>query len=84
MRIFLNTRFLTQPITGVQRFAIELVSALRERTDALTLVAPNRILHQDLAEQWGVHTFGRWGGHAWEQLELPAYLRQQQRPLLVN
>jgi glycosyltransferase involved in cell wall biosynthesis len=83
-RWIVNARFLTQPITGVQRFAIEISKQLKKANPAIIFVAPNRILHHDLARDLDVQIFGELSGHLWEQIELPFYLRQQQSPLLIN
>ena len=49
--IVVNSRFLTQPITGVQRFSIELSLQLKKKLGSQVLfVSPSNILHHDLAE----------------------------------
>jgi glycosyltransferase involved in cell wall biosynthesis len=75
----INARFLTQPITGVQRFAIEAVrgldrhlsasAALRERY-RFRLIAPRSARSMEL-EHIPMARIGRLKGHGWEQLELP-------------
>lgn len=89
-KVYLNCRFLTQRITGVQRFAFELCKAL----DALLMdvndlqvigLMPNR----DINVQYTDYVFqnivirscGCFAGHIWEQLELPFYSRGG---LLIN
>ena len=77
----INARFLTQPVTGVQRFATEIVrcldrqlaasSALRARY-RFRMIAPRRARDFDL-EHIPLHRVGRLRGHAWEQLELPLH-----------
>ncbi len=73
----LNGRFLTRPVTGVDRFAVELmdayVAALPAGAPRLRVLAPQAPLvnqpaflaHSELVR------VGRRQGHAWEQLELP-------------
>ncbi|WP_288413722.1 glycosyltransferase family 1 protein [uncultured Sphingomonas sp.] len=78
--IIINGRFLTHPITGVQRYARELLSAfdalldirpeLRVRLltppiDAKLVPALRNIRHEIV---------GRRQGHAWEQLDLPRHV----------
>ena len=83
--VVVNARFLTQPITGVQRFAIEICKRLVHLMPQVKFVAPGGILHPEVAETLGVETYGTLKGHLWEQVELPLYLRGQgQKPLLVN
>ncbi|MCU0869584.1 MAG: glycosyltransferase family 4 protein [Burkholderiales bacterium] len=81
--LYVNGRFLSQSITGVQRFAQETVTALdrlrhsgaiaRDRRVVL-LVPPDaqRRLALDTIE---VRQVGRRTGHAWEQFELPRHAR---------
>ena len=85
MNVYVNARFLTQPITGTQRFAIELCRGLKQLHPEVILLAPNNILHKDIAEELDVQIIGRIRkGLVWEQIELPLFLRKQGNPLLVN
>jgi glycosyltransferase involved in cell wall biosynthesis len=82
-RVFINGRFLTQPVTGVQRYAREVVAALDallaerapDRTAVeVTLLAPPTAEAMPL--EWiAFRRAGRRSGHAWEQLELPGLSR---------
>lgn len=83
--VFVNARFLTQPITGTQRFAIELCRELKKIRPDIVLVAPNKILHNDIAQELDVKIIGRIKkGIIWEQVELPILLRKYKNPLLIN
>ncbi len=83
--VFVNARFLTQPITGTQRYAIELCRGLKQIRPDITLIAPDNIMHKDLAEELDVQIIGRIRkGIIWEQVELPFLLRRRGSPLLVN
>lgn len=82
--IVVNARFLTQKITGVQRFAIELSKQLKKLSPELKFVAPKNIIHKSIAEELQVETIGNQKGHIWEQVELPLYLYKNSNPLLVN
>ena len=89
--IVINGRFLMQPVTGVQRVARELTRALDRLVAeealpvALRLVCEPEAQLEDLALQvttveraasgWSERLGWRLGGHAWEQLVLPARLR---------
>ncbi|MDD2797538.1 MAG: glycosyltransferase family 1 protein [Bacteroidales bacterium] len=83
-RIIVNARFLTQEITGVQRFAIEISLRLRQRFDENTLIffAPHNILHNTISEELKAVIVGKKTGHLWEQCELPFHLKTTD--LLVN
>lgn len=82
--IIVNSRFLTQPITGVQRNAIEISRILKKICPEIRFVAPGNIVHHDIAKELGAETTGRLKGHLWEQLELPIFLKKQGRPLLIS
>ena len=82
--IYLNARFLTQKTTGVQRFAIEISKQLTKINPNIRLVAPANIIHQELALELNVITFGKLSGHLWEQVELPFFLKTKGSPLLIN
>jgi glycosyltransferase involved in cell wall biosynthesis len=84
--IYINARFLTQPITGVQRFAIELCRELKKSSyaDRFQLVCPVNILHADIASELQAVTIGSTKGHLWEQYDLPRFLKKHGNPLLIN
>ena len=78
--VFINGRFLAQPVTGVQRYAREVVKALdallrEEVVDAggaeVTLLMPRDGVDVPPLSRIRVRRAGRLVGHAWEQLELP-------------
>lgn len=83
-KLFINARFLTQPITGVQRFAIEISKQIIKNFPDVHFIAPKNILHSDLAEEFKVITTGNFSGHLWEQLELPMFLKKQNSSYLLN
>ncbi|MDE8345538.1 MAG: glycosyltransferase family 1 protein [Acidocella sp.] len=65
--ILINGRFTTQNITGVQRFATELSSALVSGTSRrVSLLAPH-----GAAPKADTYQIGRAQGHLWEQWDLP-------------
>lgn len=77
----INGRFLAQPLTGVQRYAREIVRAM----DRLLAAHPGIARHLDLellmppdaVDDLGLtairsRSIGRFGGHPWEQATLPA------------
>lgn len=85
-KIYINARFLTQKVTGVQRFAIEVSRKLKssELGPNLCFIAPHNILHTELAQELEVTVVGTRRGHLWEQLDLVSYLKLQGNPLLLN
>lgn len=82
--IIINARFLTQNITGVQRYGIELCRALKSLDNTIRFIAPKNICHHEIANELGVETCGILTGHLWEQFELPLYLKKHKNPLLLN
>lgn len=73
MQVFVNARFLTQPVTGVQRYAIEVARHLKRLHPELRFLTPKDVIHHELAAQLGAEKVGTRTGHAWEQLELTAH-----------
>ncbi|CAN5137445.1 glycosyltransferase family 1 protein [soil metagenome] len=83
--LIVNARFLTQNITGVQKFAIEISKQVKKKLKKVIFVSPRNIIHKSLAEYLDVKIVGRFSGHLWEQLELPYYLRNlTSKPILLN
>lgn len=81
---FINARFLSRPITGVERYATELLKSLdsllesRELTSekiSFVLIAPKNIKHQLGLKHISLKYVGNFSGHLWEQFELPFYTR---------
>jgi glycosyltransferase involved in cell wall biosynthesis len=81
---YVNARFLTQRITGVQRFALEISKQIKVLYPSIQFVSPAGIIHHKEAELLQVQQFGKLSGHLWEQLELPLFLMKQNKPLLLN
>lgn len=84
MKIVVNARFLTQQITGVQRFAIEISKVLHRLNPDIVFVSPGRILNNDLAKELQAVVVGKNTGTVWEQVDLRRYLIANEKPLLVN
>jgi glycosyltransferase involved in cell wall biosynthesis len=83
-QIIVNARFVTQSITGVQRFAIEICIRLKKIFPDIIFVSPKNIIQQEIAQALGVISFGKFSSHLWEQFELPKYLKQKSCPILLN
>jgi len=81
----INSRFLTQKLTGSQRFAIEISRQLKKiDKDLFQFVSPSNILHKDIAKELNVEIIGQKTGHLWEQIDLPLYLNKKGKPFLLN
>lgn len=84
MIIYINGRFLSQKITGVQRYALEVIKHLDEFITKnkceiqmeFILVSPKNV-KQDIRLNNIKHVQkGRLKGHLWEQIELPVFTRK--------
>lgn len=83
--IVVNSRFLTQNVTGVQRFAIEICKILKIKfARNIVFLTPRNIIHKEVAEELGAQVIGTTCGHIWEQIELPIYLKKHGNSLLIN
>lgn len=81
---YVNARFLTQAITGVQRYSLEISLQLKQLMPTIRFVAPGNVMHPELAKLLDVQIIGTRTGHAWEQIDLPRFLKGNGSPLLVN
>lgn len=89
-QIFVNGRFLTRRLTGVDRYAMEILRAIDEKGEcevyginpsAITVVVPKWYSEPSPFRRIRLHRSGRLRGQAWEQLCLPFIARHV---LLVN
>ena len=85
MKKIINGRFLTQGITGVQRFAHEIIRELDNIVSPgeYKILVPRNIIYKDLKyKNIEIEICGNLMGHLWEQLELPFYVRKNKGKLL--
>lgn len=70
--LYVNGRFLTQPLTGVHRYAYDQCRAMQQEGKAFTIICPRGRLFSDYnLTGFTVRRFG-WGrSHFWAQLILP-------------
>lgn len=85
LKCYINARFLTQSVTGVQRVGVEVVKALNglisQNPDILNhlefeMLAPKNILRELKLQHIPLRCVGRLKGHLWEQIELPWFARK--------
>jgi glycosyltransferase involved in cell wall biosynthesis len=83
-RIYVNGRFLQQPITGIQRYGRELLQVWDELIDigeidsnqvTIEVLVPRAKLDAPQLRHIKVRQVGRFQGQLWTQLELPAQSR---------
>lgn len=86
MTIYINGRFLTKAVTGVQRFAIEVVKQLDRMNlkEKIIILVP-----QDMQETFDLKNIeilkvGKLKGNLWEQVSLPMFLCGKQNYKLLN
>lgn len=84
MKLFINARFLTQPISGVQRYGIECSRQIKALWPGCVFVTPYDILHHDIAAELGAVVVGKNKGHIWEQVDLVFYLCKYKDAALLN
>jgi len=87
--VAVNARFVTQDLTGVQRYAHELVSRLAAGSGmrVLLLVPPGEIVELVPGEQTPHLPDERWwglGGHRWEQVTLRSLFRRSGAQVLLS
>lgn len=90
MKLAIDGRFLTQPLTGVQRYGRELCRVLDEALEQeaqhpgsrpevagleVSVLVPRLSSPAPAYRHLALREVGRLGGHAWEQLELPRHAR---------
>jgi len=81
MSILINARFLSQPITGVQRYGIEISRAIKNKYSSYRFIAPRNIINTEVADYLRPEIYSHLSGHFWEQLELPLKARGN---LIIN
>ena len=85
--IVINARFLTQKITGVQRYAIEICKRFPEsiKEKKIILVAPKgELINKEELKFLKIEQFGNFRGHLWEQIDLVNFLNNNKNPILIN
>ena len=84
MKIFVNARFLTQPVSGVQRYGIECSRQIKKLYPDSVFLAPGNIIHKDIARELDAQIIGYNTGHLWEQADLFLYLLGAGQPPLFS
>lgn len=82
--IYVNARFVTQPLTGVQRYAFEICMQLKKMDTHIVFLCPPFVKQQDWALDLPVQKMGINQGHRWEQIDLPLYLSSKKKALLFS
>ena len=84
-KIYVNGRFLTQRMTGVERYAYNICKAMAQLGQPFTIVCPKAPI-QDCYDTSGltiIH-YGRGNSHIWEQGVLPFFFIGKRDSMLVS
>lgn len=86
MTLYINGRFLTKNITGVQRFAIEVVKELDKMNikDEIIILTPKDVNINLYLKNIKTIKIGGLKGNLWEQLSLPMFLHKKKSYALLN
>ncbi|MEI2513225.1 glycosyltransferase family 1 protein [Acinetobacter soli] len=79
--IYINGRFLTQNISGVQRFGREIISHLFKISRNIKILVPSGTNFEDFPDSM-FEVVGKNQGHVWEQLDLYIFMRDKNKYLL--
>ena len=84
--IYINGRFLTQPMTGVERYAYNICKALRDLQQPFTVVCPKAqsILPCYDVSGFQIVRYGIGSSHFWEQCILPFFFIGKKDYTLFN
>jgi glycosyltransferase involved in cell wall biosynthesis len=82
--IYVNARFVTQPLTGVQRYAFECCMQMKKSNPDMVFLCPKKSKQQEWSKELMVLPIGHFSGHYWEQIELVWYLRNKKHYVLFN
>jgi glycosyltransferase involved in cell wall biosynthesis len=82
-KIYINGRFLTQTLTGVQRVAYEISSRLNAKIEDVEFLCPKSVFKFDV-NGFKLIQFGWFKGQLWEQIDLPFFLFKKKYKLILN
>ena len=83
--IYINGRFLTQPMTGVERYAYNMCKAMAEQQLSFIIVCPKAPIQAcyDVSGLQIVH-YGRGNSHIWEQCILPFFFLNKKNYVVLS
>ena len=82
--IYVNAKFLTKSITGVERYATEISYALKKIDSSILFLIPNQKAETIIYQKFNTKCIAPFKEYFWEQLTLPFYLKKKRNPLLIN
>ena len=83
--LYINGRFLTQPMTGVERYAYNMCKAMAEQQLPFTIICP----HAPIQDCYDTHNlqivrYGRGNSHLWEQCVLPFFFISKKNYVVIS
>lgn len=83
--LYINGRFLTQPMTGVERYAYSICMVLAESGQPFTVVCPKGPVRKEYdVSRLNIIHYGFGGSHFWEQCVLPWFFVGKKDYLLLS
>ena len=84
--VYVNARFLTQKLTGVQRFAYEISKNISKISDRKIILLTPRFskINKSYKHSFNIKKIGYNKSHIWEQVDLFLFLKGNNNPLLIN
>ena len=81
MKIYINGRFLTQRLTGVQKFAYQYTNELyvQYKDNLIVLIPQKSKINNFYKNKFNVKHIGSNSGHLWEQFDRPGTLENYER-----
>lgn len=86
MSIYINGRFLTKKITGIQRYAMEVIKKIDEQeiNEEVILLVPKNIIYDLNFKNIKIKELTFLNGNLWEQITIPFYLFSKKNAKLLN
>lgn len=83
--LYINGRFLTQPMTGVNRFSFEITKALKKCGCDFVVVCPKQEINKDYdVSGLNIIRYGFGKSHIWELFSLPLFFIGKSKDILVS
>ncbi|MCK9155681.1 MAG: glycosyltransferase family 4 protein [Paludibacteraceae bacterium] len=84
MKIYINGRFLTQKMMGINRFAFEMCRALQKEGLDFEILIPEETCDCYDTSSFNITPIKFFSSHLWEQITLPLYLLLKKDYILIN
>lgn len=86
MAIYINGRFLTKKLTGIQRYAMEVLKEIDnlETNEEIILLQPKGSLYDFDFKNIKIKQLNFLQGNLWEQISIPFYLFNKKKTKLIS